>query len=73
MSEGYIVKVDKVAHFGAEELIAWVDTYCHDYNDGTDLHQLFADRLHMSRISAKTLAHRIAFSAGVGLRNLGHC
>lgn len=73
MSEGYIVKVDKVVYFGAEELTAWVDTYCHDYNDGTDMHQLFADRLHTSRISAKTLAHRIAFSVSVGLRNLGHC
>lgn len=44
MSEGYIVKVDKVAHFNADELTEWIDTYCHDYNDGTDLHQLFVDR-----------------------------
>lgn len=73
MSEGYIVKVNKVAHFGAEELTAWIGTYCRDYNDGTDLHQLFADKLYMSRINAKTLAHRIAFSVGIGLRNLGHC
>ena len=73
MSEGYIVKVDKVAHFSAQELTAWVDVYCHDYNDATDMHQLFADRLHISRSNARTLAHSIASCASVGLRNLGHC
>lgn len=73
MSEGYIVKKDKVPHIDADELSAWMEVYCHDYYDSTDMHQLFADKLNMSRHDAKTLAHKIAFSFSVGMRNLGHC
>lgn len=73
MSEGYVVKVDKMAVIGAEELSAWIKIYCHDYCDHTDMHQLFADEIGQTRVKAKTLAHKIAFSLHRGMSNLGHC
>ena len=73
MSEGYIVKVSKTSHIDSETLQMWMEVYCKRYSDHTDLHQLFADSLNVSRIEAKTLAHTIAFKCHIGMVNLGHC
>ena len=72
MSEGYMVNCKKMATIKSEELTAWFETYCTEYKDNSDMHQVFADKLHIERYSAKQLAHRIAYSCHKGLLNLGH-
>lgn len=72
MTEHYQVECEKKAVFLSQELIAWFAIYCKDYKDPTDLHQLFADELNISRQEAKTLSHRIAFCGMTGMGNLGH-
>lgn len=72
MSEGYIVNCNKAVNIKPEELKAWVETYCVQYKDNSDMHQVFADKLHIARYDAKGLAHKIAYSCHKGLLNLGH-
>lgn len=72
MTERYKVVCNKVAIFTTEELTAWFEVYCTDYNDHTDMHQLFADKLGVTRQQAKELAHKIAWKGCKGMVNLGH-
>lgn len=70
MTEPYIV-----THCNAiptNQLVAWVKVYCCNYNDHTDMHQLFADEIHLSRSEAKKVAHMIAWKLSKGMENLGH-
>ena len=72
MTEPYIVVCGKTGVFTHDQLTAWVESYCVEYSDHTDMHQLFADKLNITRTDAKQLAHKIAWKYSIGLGNLGH-
>jgi hypothetical protein len=72
MAEGYEVNCKKTSPITSEEITVWVEVYCAKYKDNSDMHQEFADKLHITRHDAKKLAHKIAYSCHQGLLNLGH-